>query len=245
MNPVTLQSASDVFSENAAPPASGSIDDIIASATARPGQAQGLWSDLVLSGRFADARTLAEAVPGADGAPGQAGSLDRTTGTEALYQPVALKGYQVDLQQQEGLGGHTISLHVGKSEGFLKNRITTPLVDTPVQTVYIREASSFSSLASANKLVNYTLSQNSAVVDAVASGKLKSAFITSRLDSVTGISAVTQGPNNTSLPPEGRSLVQETHGVGVFIVQAPDTKDGFVVVTAYPTDRTAVPPLFQ
>ena len=134
-----------------------------------------------------------------------------------------------DLTAHETAGGHTIALHVGKSEGFLIRSVSTPHGRTLFFTLYRWRHGTFPSLETAQKLTNSNLAQNSEIVTAVARGELPDAFVTSTFNSITGIEAyrLTQ---RTSLPVQ----LRRTFGVGTFIRHAPDMPDGFVVVTSYP-----------
>ena len=136
---------------------------------------------------------------------------------------------QQDLSVHEAGGGHTIALHVGKSEAFLIRSVSTPRGRTLFFSLYRWRHGTFPSLEAAQKLTNSNLAQNSEIVNAVARGELPDAFVTSTFNSVTGTEAyrITQ---RTSSPVR----VRPTFGVGTFIRHAPDMPDGFVIVTSYP-----------
>jgi SPP1 gp7 family putative phage head morphogenesis protein len=96
-------------------------------------------------------------------------------------------GYPLqDLAEHEAEGGHTIALHVGKSEAFLVGMVTVPQARTLFYTVYRWRHGSFSSLAAAERLTNANLSRNADIVNAVAAGREEDAFITSTFSSITG-----------------------------------------------------------
>jgi hypothetical protein len=86
---------------------------------------------------------------------------------------------------------------------------------------------SFSSLQSANKLVNSTLSQNPGMVDQVATGRLSATTVTARFGSATGYEAY--GRTERSQP-----YLRDTYGVGVVIRHDPTADKGYHVVTAFP-----------
>ena len=134
-----------------------------------------------------------------------------------------------DLSAHEAGGGHTIVLHVGKSETFLIGSVSTPRGRMLFFSLYRWRHGTFPSLEAAQKLTNSNLAQNSEIVNAVARGELPDAFVTSTFNSVTGTEAyrITQ---RTSSPVR----VRRTFGVGTFIRHAPDMPDGFAIVTSYP-----------
>src|SRR5947209_6343370 len=108
-----------------------------------------------------------------------------------LVQGDRLQGYPVDLREDEGLGGHTISDHVGKSDAFLKldvlDRAREIIEDG--RSFKGLAVSSFASLDSATKLVNSTLSQNRETVDQVANGEAASATLKADFLAPTGYQA--------------------------------------------------------
>lgn len=134
-----------------------------------------------------------------------------------------------DLTAHETSGGHTIALHVGKSEAFLIRSVRTPRGRTLFFSLYRWRHGTFPSLEAAQKLTNSNLAQNSEIVNAVARGELPDAFVTSTFNSITGTEAyrITQ---RTSSPIQ----VRRTFGVGTFVRHAPDRPDGFIIVTSYP-----------
>jgi len=137
-----------------------------------------------------------------------------------------------DLLEHEANGGHTIKLHVGKSEAFLIRMVTVPQARTLFHTVYRWRHGSFSSLAAAERLTHSNLSRNADIVNAVATGRKKYAFITSTFSSITGQEAY-RWPQRASSPVRLRT----TYGVGTFIRHAPDMPNGFIIITSYPRDE--------
>ena len=142
-------------------------------------------------------------------------------------------GYPLqDLAEHEVGGGHTIKLHIGKSEAFLIGMVTVPQARTLFYTVYRWRQGSFSSLAAAERLTNANLSRNADVVNAVATGREQDAFITSTFSSITGQEAY-RLTRRASSPIRLRT----TYGVGTYIRHAPDMPNGFIVITSYPRDE--------
>lgn len=142
-------------------------------------------------------------------------------------------GYPLqDLLEHEAKGGHTVASHVGKSETFLIGMVTVPQARTLFYTVYRWRHGTFSSLAAAERLTNANLSRNADVVNAVATGRVEDAFITSTFSSITGQEAY-RLTRRTSSPIRLRT----TYGVGTYIRHAPDMPNGFRIITSYPRDE--------
>ncbi len=134
-----------------------------------------------------------------------------------------------DLALHEDRGGHTIALHVGKSSDFLLGSISTPRVRTFFVSVYRWRHGTFPSLEAAQRLTNSNLARNVDIVNSVATGRLRRAFVTSDFSSVTGTEAYRMTQRVSS------SLqLRQTFGVGTVIEHAPDMPDGFVIITSYP-----------
>jgi hypothetical protein len=133
----------------------------------------------------------------------------------------------VDLLAEEQLGGHTISKHVGKSPEYLLDSILRDRGEVGILEYARRRWGSFPSLEAANKLVNSTLSQNEAIVERVASGRISRAFLTAQFGSQTGIEAYASGPR-------AQPYVRDTYGVGVEIRADRRAIRGFRVHSAYP-----------
>lgn len=134
-----------------------------------------------------------------------------------------------DLSEHETNGGHTIALHVGKSEAFLLRVVSTDQVRGLFVSQFRRRHGSFPSLQAAQRLTNSNLSQNADVVHAVATGQRADAFITSIFSSVTGTEAYRTSPR-TSAP----IVLRQTFDVGTYIRYAPDMPNGFIIITSYP-----------
>lgn len=134
-----------------------------------------------------------------------------------------------DLQEHEANGGHAIALHVGKSEAYLLRAVRIDQAPGLFVSQFRRRHGSFPSLQAAQRLTNSNLSQNALTVNAVATGQIRRAFITSTFSSVTGIEAYRTGPR-ASAP----VIVRRTFGVGTVIEHAPDMPNGFIIITSYP-----------
>ena len=160
--------------------------------------------------------------------------LFQITPTEAdstglqLSQNNERQGYPVDLLEERELGGHTIERHVGRSNESLLN-------DVRQAQRYSRETGfseelrvgSFSSLQSANRLVNSTLSQNADKVDSVASGLSSRERIDGQYSSVTGLEAYARNERS-------QVNLRATYGVRVIIVRDERSNKGYRVDTAFP-----------
>lgn len=134
-----------------------------------------------------------------------------------------------DLSEHEAAGGHTIALHVGKSEEFLLPAVRTDQVRGPFVSQFRRRHGSFPSLQAAQRLTNSNLSRNAAVVNAVATGQRRRAFITSIFRTETGVEAYRIGPK-ASAP----VIVRPTFGIGTVIEYVPEMPNGFIIITSYP-----------
>lgn len=134
-----------------------------------------------------------------------------------------------DLSIHEASGGHTIGLHVGKSEAFLIGSVSTPRGRSLFGTLYRWRHGTFRSLEAAQRLTNSNLASNADVVNEVASGRLRRAFITSDFGSVTGFEAY-----RTAQRASSPIRLRQTFGVGSVIEYDPDMPDGFIIITSYP-----------
>ena len=149
--------------------------------------------------------------------------------TPFIGQPTPSGFPRQSLPEHEAAGGHTIKLHVGKSDEFLKRVVRIQRVRFGPVTVARKRHGSFSSLPAAESLVNSTLGQNAARVLAVSSGAEHRAFFTGTFSSITGKEAFRPSPRSN------RGIyVRPTYGVGVTIEHAPDMPNGFVIITSYP-----------
>lgn len=134
----------------------------------------------------------------------------------------------IDLLDHENVNGsHTIAEHVGKSDDYLLARTGGGAFQLGPKAVYMYRAGSFTSLASANRLVNSTLALNQSIVLNVARGIEPDAYIVAQFGAPTGREAFRS--SITSKP-----YIRTTTWVGVYIVHDPRFPSGFRVQTAYP-----------
>lgn len=92
-----------------------------------------------------------------------------------------------DLAEHQDKGGHTISLHVGKSEEFLFRAVSVDQFQSWFFSTFRKRHGSFSSLQAAQRLTNSNLSQNAQIANDLATGRRTEAFIISAFASVTGV----------------------------------------------------------
>jgi Bacterial CdiA-CT RNAse A domain len=137
--------------------------------------------------------------------------------------------YRVNLHEEEALGGHPITRHIGESResilSKLQNEIQAARAKGDKGEGFI--LGTFTSVEAANKLVSSTLAQNPLFVDQVANGTLGSTLISARFASPTGFEAY--APNERS-----QAYVRDTYGVQVFIRHDKNSSKGYRVQTAYP-----------
>lgn len=134
-----------------------------------------------------------------------------------------------DLLEHEAMGGHTVALHVGKSEEFLRRAVSVDQFHSWLFSTYRKRQGSFPSLQAAQRLTNSNLSQNADIVNEVATGQRTRAFITSEFSSVTGVEAYRTGPRESA-----PVVIRQTFGVATVIEYAPDMPNGFIIITSYP-----------
>ena len=73
-------------------------------------------------------------------------------------------GYPIQsLSEHEAAGGHTIKLHVGKSEEFLRQAVSIDQFRSLLFETYRVRHGSFSSIEAAQKLTNSNLAQNAQI----------------------------------------------------------------------------------
>jgi hypothetical protein len=180
----------------------------------QPRDELGRWTDTGSN----NPRVLSDATPDNDWKPG------------AQYaQNNSGRGYLVDLREEEQLGGHPVAEHVGKSQSYLSARVRDEAVKIIERGDDFRGLgiSSFSSLESANKLVNSTIAQNSFVLDRIARGELQSDFITARFSAPTGYEAYLSTLHSTPYR-------RDTYGVGVVVLRDTRVDRGWRVQSAFP-----------
>lgn len=134
--------------------------------------------------------------------------------------------YSVDLRTEEGRGGHTLGRHVGKSDDELFERVKKSQWRSWIAHGGLRRAGSFSSIESANDLVNQTIESNKEAVDRVASGLDDRKFIKKSFNQKTGREAYSTD--------EGVLYMRDTRSVGIELRHDPTSPRGFRIRTAFP-----------
>jgi hypothetical protein len=138
-------------------------------------------------------------------------------------------GYPIDLSEEEQLGGHAISQHVGKRPSYLLSLINDDevLAERHGDLAQGLKEGSFPSLEAANKLVNSTVSKNQGTADLVAQGLLPGAQLDASFASPTGYEAYAKTERSTP-------YIRDTYGVRVFIVSDKNADKGYRILTAFP-----------
>lgn len=139
------------------------------------------------------------------------------------------RGYDIDLIEDEGdlHRGHTIRDHVGKNDENLTERSHRNRVRVGPYGFWKPRIGTFHSLATANKLVNSTLSQNQNLVEDVVSGKRVDAVLEAWFKTPTGKEAYAPKFNSSV-------VIRETFGVRVLIKRDSKSRKGFRIFTAFP-----------
>jgi hypothetical protein len=176
-----------------------------------------------------------EASDGVSDASGEEPSSSDGGGLDADARVQLAQGdtsYDVDLSEQERLGGHAISRHVAMSENTLVARVLELGQRITARGDWFTGLSegSFTSLDSATELVNATLAANREAVNAVARGEARSEFVEARFDGRTGYEAYLPDPNSAP-------YIRDTNAVSVYIRQDYRSPNGFRVQSAYPRNR--------
>ena len=137
--------------------------------------------------------------------------------------------YRIDLHDEEALGGHSITRHIGESEQSILSKLRYEIAEARTKGDKIEEArlGTFTSVEAANKLISSTLSQNPILVDQVARGDVTAVFISARFASPTGFEAY-------ALNERSQPYIRDTYGVGIQIVHDKRSPKGFRVQTAFP-----------
>ena len=154
--------------------------------------------------------------------------------------------FSIDILNEDKVGGHTYQFHVGKSDDFMRRRLSTPLASSPngIQ-IFLTETSTFTSLSSANRLINATLSMKAYEVDDFLRGTDNSKFITAYFSSPTGRTMYSTAPVVSRNRSPGSFVTETTYGVGVVIQRAPYLQNGFYVKTSYPIGLDKISPFKQ
>ena len=183
------------------------------------------------AGRF----TTADGVGGGSGnnvLVGGAGN-DTPTGRDGRT------GYPVSILEEDQLGGHTYERHVGKSEEYLKARITASRINVPlIGTIGEKRAGSFTSLEAANKLVNSVMAepQNQVKLKGFVDKQIGYYFPVLDLypavpfGSPTGYEAYVR--NDRAQP-----IMRATNSVLVRVSRTAKVPRGYFVNTAYPLNE--------
>ncbi|WP_179957628.1 FG-GAP-like repeat-containing protein [Exilibacterium tricleocarpae] len=160
---------------------------------------------------------------GCEGVPGKCGDVSKS----------AQKGDgKIDLTEHEGVNGsHTIAKHVGKSDQQLLKRINQSYKVGPIK-IGLNEASSFSSLESANNLVSSVLSTNEAEISTFLQSDQNTLVLNKSFGSTTGRVAYRTGGN---IFRPGRVNFGTGNSVRVVIRRNDSFSGGFNVHTAFPT----------
>jgi hypothetical protein len=134
--------------------------------------------------------------------------------------------YNVVLEEEEKLGGHTIESHVGKTDEEMMERVRKSQWGNLLAHGGLQRDGSFDSRESANDLVNRTLEINAQRVDEVASGEKDRAYFTTRFGYRTGREAY--------ITKDGVMYMRNTYGVAIYIVRDRRSSRGYHVQSAFP-----------
>ena len=140
-------------------------------------------------------------------------------------------GYPVDLLEERELGGHAIEGHI-RSDQSLKSDLEARVNEAVRKgdSVSDMRQGSFSSLESANKLVNSTIAENSEQVGRVVNGTSPKENLDKDFPTPTGREAVARTERS-------QIYIQDTYSVRVVIVPDGSVAKGYRVETAFPTNR--------
>ena len=151
--------------------------------------------------------------------------------------PRRLSTFPLQLEDEEGdKGAHTIRDHVDKSEEYLLRTVRDAINFRTARGVYYKEfEGSFTSLRSANKLVNSTLSEpnNVETVAAVAEGRIREYM---KIESQTPFRSPT-GYEAFRESPYQQPAIRPTNAVRVVIVHDRSLTRGYRVHTAFPITK--------
>jgi hypothetical protein len=156
------------------------------------------------------------------------GSSELTPGDTSVGG-VQLAGDPVDLLEQEQRGGHAISEHADRTYDYLKSRAREEGERTLDRGDAFRGFSvgSFTSVQSANRLVNSTISENQDKVDQGIRDGEPAVVISKRFPSPTGYEAYLARAH-------AEPVIRDTFGVKVFILPDQGSARGWRVHSAYP-----------
>jgi hypothetical protein len=156
------------------------------------------------------------------------GTSELTPGDTSV-EGVQLAGEPVDLLEQEQRGGHAISEHAGMTYDYLKSRSRDEARRTLERGDYFDGFSvgSFTSVQSANRLVNSTISANQDKIDQEIRDGETSVVISKSFKSPTGYEAYLARA-------DAEPIIRDTFGVEVVIRPDLGSARGWRVHTAYP-----------
>jgi hypothetical protein len=142
---------------------------------------------------------------------------------------VQLAGEPVDLLEQEQRGGHTIGEHAGMTYDYLKSRARDNAQNILDRGDDFRGArvGSFTSVQSANRLVNSTISDNQDKIDQGIRDGDPAVLISKSFKSPTGYEAYLSRAH-------AEPYIRDTFGVEVLVRPDPGSARGWRVHTAYP-----------
>jgi hypothetical protein len=157
------------------------------------------------------------------------GDLFRIKPDAPRVDGVQLAGDPVDLLEQQQRGGHAISEHAGMTYDYLKSRVRENAQNILDRGDDFRGASvgSFTSVQSANRLVNSTISDNEAKIDQAMRDGEPYVLISKSFKSPTGYEAYLARAY-------AEPVIRNTFSVEVLIRPDPGSARGWRVHTAYP-----------
>ncbi|MBS0237296.1 MAG: phage portal protein [Proteobacteria bacterium] len=160
---------------------------------------------------------------------GGGGTASTSDGRVRVAQADPLAGYPIDLREEEKLGGHAITEHVGANPKYLVERVQNEATKTVERGDDFRGlgVGSFTSMQAATKLVNSVVSNNPEKVEQVVSGGSPIEVLSTWFSQPTGYEAYL--PRYNAQP-----YMRDTYGVQVVILRDKRAAKGFRVQTAYP-----------
>lgn len=164
-----------------------------------------------------------EDVSNAGGSPGALLAQIEPEGPKAVHN--------VDLMEDENLGGHTIARHVARPEDELLSIVRRDIYRGPTLTIARKQQGSFLSIEDANNFTNRVLEENPIGVADVVLGKSENAEFFKRFGYETGREAFR--PNVDAEP-----YIRSTLAVVVRIQRDARSRKGFRVFTSYPTNQS-------
>jgi hypothetical protein len=161
--------------------------------------------------------------------PSELGDLFQIKPDDPRIGGVQLAGEPIDLLEQEQRGGHAIGEHVDRTYDHLKSRSRDEARRTLERGDYFDGFSvgSFTSVQSANRLVNSTISGNQDNIDQRIRDGDPRVLISKRFKSPTGYEAYLARAH-------AEPVIRDTFGVEVVIRPDPGSARGWRVQSAYP-----------